>query len=123
LCQNTQRMTVFLSMIPIKWKEKDILALAEVFGEVGEIKIPIDRITRQSRGYAFVNFVNDADAKAFIQSIHGTEYDERRIVAEVSVPKPPKPAVNKTRSTPKSGKTADWGKSKKQLPPWLRKEY
>jgi RNA recognition motif-containing protein len=114
-------MTLFVNKIPIKWKEKDITALFEVYGTVTEIKMPIDHRSRQGRGYCFVTIEHEKDAFAAMDALNGIMYDERKIEVVPSVSKPAKPAPEK-RSTPKSG-TIDVAKMKKKLPPWLRKEY
>ena len=47
------------------------------FGEVKDAKVITDRDTGRSRGFAFVEMANDADAQAAIQAMDGTSLDGR----------------------------------------------
>lgn len=59
------------------------MELKEVFEEGGrqvvEVKIVMDRDTGRSRGFAFVEMANDADATAAIQTLGGREVAGRPI--------------------------------------------
>lgn len=116
-------MTIFFSKIPIRWKEKDIKTLAEIYGNVVNITIPIDHRTRQSKGYAFVEFENDKDAYAFIKALNGVEYDDRAVIAEVAAPKSATESNTRAPQRTKPKGPIDMEKLKKKLPPWKRKEY
>ncbi len=48
-------MDIHVGSIPFKWTEKNLIALFEEYGEVESAKIVIDKITRQNKGFAFVN--------------------------------------------------------------------
>ncbi len=58
-------------------------ALAAAFGEdsrqVVSVSIVTDRDTGRSRGFAFVEMANEADANAAIQALNGTEMDGRTL--------------------------------------------
>ncbi len=115
-------MTLFVNKIPIRWKEKDIKALFEVFGTVTEINIPIDKKTRQGRGFCFVTLDDAVDGRAAIDALNGTSYDDRIIEVAVSMPKVESKLVAERRNRPKHG-PIDMTALKKKLPPWKRKEY
>ena len=48
-------------------------------GEIAEAKVITDRETGRSRGFGFVTFVRDEDAKTAISKMHGTSLDGRSI--------------------------------------------
>ena len=48
-------------------------------GEITEAKVITDRDTGKSRGFGFVSFVNDEDAKAAIAKMDGQTLDGRNI--------------------------------------------
>ncbi len=50
-----------------------------VYGEITEAKVISDRDTGRSRGFGFVTFVRDEDAKEAILKIHGINLDGRNI--------------------------------------------
>ena len=60
--------------------EDDLIAAFEQDGrQVTSAKIITDRDTGRSRGFAFVEMVNDADAQAAIQAMDGTSLDGREL--------------------------------------------
>lgn len=64
--------------------------LRELFSQAGVIKaitIPMDRITNQPRGFAFVEMESPADALKAIKQCNGQELDGRAI--KVNEAKPP----------------------------------
>ena len=65
-------------------------ALRELFGKAGTIRsvtIPMDRMTNQPRGFAFVEMETPADALKAIKMCNGQEIDGREI--KVNEAKPP----------------------------------
>src|SRR5512141_3181322 len=65
-------------------------ALRELFGKAGAIRsvaIPMDRMTNQPRGFAFVEMETPADALKAIKMCNGQEIDGREI--KVNEAKPP----------------------------------
>jgi len=46
-------------------------------GEVESVSLIIDRDTGRSKGFAFVEMTNDAEAKSAIEQLNGTEVDGR----------------------------------------------
>jgi RNA recognition motif-containing protein len=56
--------------------------LVEVFGSVGpvaDVVMPLDRITRQPRGFAFVEYKRDEDAAKAVQILNGKEVAGRTL--------------------------------------------
>ena len=60
------------------------------FGEITEAKVITDRDTGRSRGFGFVTFVRDEDAKAAISKMHGTNLDGRDITVNEAQEKSPR---------------------------------
>jgi RNA recognition motif-containing protein len=109
--------TVFFSKIPIKWKEKDIKSIAEIYGVVCKISIPIDYKTRQSKGFAFIEFDTLAEAQDFIHALHDISYEGRTLIAELADHRKSKgEKVKQKKQDPLSKKP------NKKLPSWKRKE-
>lgn len=116
-------MDIYVGSIPFKWKERHLYELFAPYGEVSESKIIIDKITRQNKGFGFVIMPNADEANAAIQALNGNEYEGRKIVVNISLPKSELPA--KQRQSPTKNKAVSFksDKHKKSLPPWKRKEY
>ncbi|KRX96899.1 Serine/arginine-rich splicing factor 2 [Trichinella pseudospiralis] len=51
----------------------------EKFGEIGDIHIPRDRWTRDSRGFAFVRFHSRRDAEEAMARMDGRRVDGRQV--------------------------------------------
>ena len=49
------------------------------FGEIGDVYIPRVQGTFDNRGFGFVRFVDEKDAKAAVKIMDGTDLDEREI--------------------------------------------
>ena len=49
------------------------------YGEIGDIYIPRDQNTRESRGFAFVRYYNDRDAEDAMDGMDGKVLDGREI--------------------------------------------
>jgi len=117
-------MDIHVGNIPFKWKEKDLESLFDEFGEVVSVKIIIDKITRQNKGFGFVTMAHEEAGLKAINALDKTIYDDREISVSKSMPKekirkPQRKAPEKTKST-KDFKSL---KHKNSVPPWLRKEY
>jgi RNA recognition motif-containing protein len=49
------------------------------YGEITEAKVITERDTGRSRGFGFVTFARDEDAKTAVAKMHGTSLDGRTI--------------------------------------------
>ena len=61
-----------------------------LYGEITEAKVISDRDTGRSRGFGFVTFVRDEDAKTAIGKMHGTSLDGRTITVNEAQAKGPR---------------------------------
>ncbi len=64
--------------------------LRELFGQAGEIKevtLITDRVTRRPKGFGFVEFTNQADAEKAIQMFNEYELDGRRLTVNMARPR------------------------------------
>ncbi|MFY7830011.1 MAG: RNA recognition motif domain-containing protein [Flectobacillus sp.] len=77
-------MDIYVSSLPFKLKEAGLKALFETHGEVESVKIIIDKITRQSKGFGFVTMPNEEEAKVAIEALHGSELDGRILIVSES---------------------------------------
>jgi len=63
---------------------EDLRRVFERCGEVGDIYIPRDRYTRESRGFAFVRFYNKRDAEDALEAMDGRMLDGREIRVQMA---------------------------------------
>ncbi|MEZ4911346.1 MAG: hypothetical protein R2774_10835 [Saprospiraceae bacterium] len=83
-------MDIYVGSIPFKWKEKQIQEIFEPFGEVTQVTIIKDKITRQNKGFGFVTMPDDAQAQKAIQTLNDQEFLGRKIIVKISTPESPK---------------------------------
>ncbi|CAG4979606.1 unnamed protein product [Colias eurytheme] len=62
----------------------DLRRVFERCGDVGDIYIPRDRYTRESRGFAFVRFYDRRDAEEALDSLDGRMLDGRELRVQMA---------------------------------------
>ena len=77
-------MDIFVGSLPFKLKEDELTQLFEKHGAVASCKIIMDKITRQSKGFAFVTMPNDEEANKAIEEMNGMEVMGRAIAVSQS---------------------------------------
>ncbi len=80
-------MDIYAGSLPFKTNEKELKELFERYGVVSDVKIIIDNITRQNKGFGFVVMPNDSEAELAIESLNGYELRGRPIMVTKSTPK------------------------------------
>ena len=56
------------------------------FGDISEVQVPIDNKTGKHRGFAFVEFELEADARECVDNLHGAELAGRTLRVTVARP-------------------------------------
>ena len=74
-------MKIYVGNLPYSITEDALQAIFAEHGAVEEVSIPTDRDTGRPRGFGFVTMPDDAEAKAAIEAINGTDLDGRAIRA------------------------------------------
>lgn len=59
--------------------EDKLRAAFEPYGTVASATIMLDRMSGRSRGFGFVEFANEADAKKAIEALNGADVDGRAL--------------------------------------------
>jgi RNA recognition motif-containing protein len=77
-------MDIYISNLPFKLKESQLKELFEKYGEVSSVKIVIDNITRQNKGFGFVEMPDEKQAYKAIKELNGSELDGRAIIVSKS---------------------------------------
>lgn len=81
---------LFVGNLPYAVTEDQLADLFGQYGQIQEIKLIIDRMTGRSKGIAFVEFVEEADATTAMNATNGTELDGRAIIVNVARPFQPR---------------------------------
>ncbi len=67
--------------------EQDLRDLFSQAGELQDVMLIVDRDTRRSKGFGFVEYVNEADAQKAVQMFHDQEVEGRRLTVNVARPR------------------------------------
>ncbi|MDD4933482.1 MAG: RNA-binding protein [Methylacidiphilaceae bacterium] len=78
---------LYVGNLPFSHREEDVRALFSQYGKVTEVNLIIDRMTGQSRGFAFVTMENPEESKEAIDKLHGTKVEGRSLVVNEAKPK------------------------------------
>jgi RNA recognition motif-containing protein len=67
--------------------EQDLRDLFSQAGEIQDVMLIVDRETRRSKGFGFVEYVTDEDAQKAIEMYHDHEFQGRRLTVNVARPR------------------------------------
>jgi RNA recognition motif-containing protein len=80
-------MKLYIGNLPYNTSEEDLRNLFSQYGKVESIAIITDRDTGRSKGFGFVEFGDDNEAKAAISGLSGQEYGGRALTVNEARPK------------------------------------
>ncbi|WP_027000215.1 RNA recognition motif domain-containing protein [Eisenibacter elegans] len=80
-------MNIFVARLNYETQESDLRSLFESYGEVKSVKIIIDKFTGTSKGFGFVEMMDDQDGQNAINALNNTQLDGRTIVVKVAEPR------------------------------------
>ncbi|XP_021825763.1 organelle RRM domain-containing protein 1, chloroplastic-like [Prunus avium] len=77
--------------------EKTLRAAFEGFGELVEVKIIMDKISKRSKGYAFIEYTTEEAASAALREMNGKIINGWMIVVDVAKTSPPRYSRSQSR--------------------------
>jgi RNA recognition motif-containing protein len=80
-------MNIYVGNLSYNVRENDLREAIAEYGQVDSCKLIIDRETRKSKGFAFVEMPNDDEAKNVISELNGAEYEGRQMVVKEALPR------------------------------------
>jgi len=78
---------LYVGNLPYSTSEDDLKELFSSHGTVATVSLISDRETGRSKGFAFVEFENDDEAKAAIDALNGQDFGGRALVVNEARPK------------------------------------
>ena len=78
---------IYVGNLPYDATEEQLRELFGAHGSVERVNLITDRMTGQSRGFGFVEMVDQAAAETAIEAINGTELNGRTLNVNVARPK------------------------------------
>ena len=77
-------MNIYISNLSYGVKDASLQELFSAFGEVSSAKVITDKFTGRSRGFGFVEMVDDAEGEKAINALNETQFDGRTISVNVA---------------------------------------
>jgi RNA recognition motif-containing protein len=65
---------MYVGNIPYAATEEDLRGLFSEYGEIESLKIMQDQFSRRSKGFGFVEMLNEEDAKRAIATLNGKDF-------------------------------------------------
>lgn len=84
-------MNIYVGNLPYTLKEDDLQELFAEYGNVTSVNIISDKFSGQSKGFAFVEMENQADAEEAIKQINGRQVSGRNLKVNQARPRNDRP--------------------------------
>jgi cold-inducible RNA-binding protein len=85
-------MKLFVAGLPYDFDDVDLREMFELYGEVTSAKVALDRETRKSRGFGFLDMASDAAALEAIQTLNGANLaGGKQLSVKKAEEQPPRP--------------------------------
>ena len=85
-------MNIYIAGLSYNTTDVDLNKLFSEYGNVSSAKVILDRETGRSRGFGFVEIVNDGDGQKAIDALNGAEFEKKVISVSVARPRSEKPS-------------------------------
>lgn len=79
---------LYIGGLPFAYTEEDLKKLVSAHGEVVSAVIIMDKFSNRSKGFGFVEFSSEDEAKAAIEALNGSDLDGRSLTVDHA--RPPK---------------------------------
>ncbi|MCP4642222.1 MAG: RNA-binding protein [bacterium] len=80
-------MNIYVGNLSYDTNEESLRAAFAAHGTVESARVIVDRYTNQSRGFGFVEMLNDGEAQAAIDALNGQDLDGRPLRANEARPR------------------------------------
>lgn len=90
---------LFVTGLSFYTSEKTLRAAFEGFGELVEVKVIMDNISKRSKGYAFIEYTTEEAASAALKEMNGKIINGWMIVVDVAKTTPPRYNTRRARSS------------------------
>jgi cold-inducible RNA-binding protein len=84
-------MKLYVGNLSFETTENDLQDLFEQHGQVGEVKLMMDRMTGKSRGFAFITMNDNAQASAAMGALNGKGLNGRNLTVNEARPREERP--------------------------------
>lgn len=81
-------MKIFVAGLPYDLDDAELVEIFEKFGKIISAKVAIDRETGKSKGFGFVDMMNDVEAKDAIESLNGISLGKKPLIVKAADERP-----------------------------------
>lgn len=75
-------MNLFVAGLPYDLDDAELMEIFEKFGAVNSAKVAMDKETGKSRGFGFVDMLNDAEAKDAMEGLNDISLGKKPLVVK-----------------------------------------
>lgn len=100
LTSNIKTKKLFVTGLSFYTSEKTLRAAFEGFGELVEVKIIMDKISKRSKGYGFVEYTTEEAASTALREMNGQIINGWMITVDIAKKSPPRYSRGQQTPTP-----------------------
>ena len=78
---------LFVGNLPYKTMESELMEHFSAAGAVNSVDLMLDKFTGKSRGFAFVEFANSADAQKAVEMFNNKDFQGRNLTVNIARPR------------------------------------
>ena len=78
---------LFVGNLSYQTMENDLQDYFAQAGVVSSVNLMLDKFTGKSRGFAFIEFANPAEANKAVEMFHGKEFQGRALTVNIARPR------------------------------------
>ncbi len=93
-------MSVFVGNLPYEVSQEDLKGVFKEYGTVKSVRLPTDRETGKTRGFAFVEMSSDEEESKAIEELDGAEWVGRSLKVSKARPRENMKLIKKTSGDP-----------------------
>ncbi len=75
-------MKLFVAGLPYDLDDAELNEIFEKFGKIVSARVAIDRDTRKSKGFGFVEMLHDADAQSAIENLKDISLGKKPLIVK-----------------------------------------
>jgi len=84
---------LFVGNLPFSMTDDTLMQVFSAYGKVVSANVVFDKFSHRSKGFAFVEFETEEEAKAAMQALDGSDQGGRNIAVKEALPRPDKPQM------------------------------
>ncbi len=95
-------MSIYVGNLSYDVTEDDLLGVFSEYGDVKRVYLPLDRETKRSRGFGFVEMNSDSQEQTAIDTLDGAQWFGRQMKVNKAKPRDNEGGNRRNNSRPKS---------------------